>query len=280
MLFVSDLDGTLLNNEATLSARTVSMLNVAIERGADFTVATARTPATVDVIMSPVKMKLPAIVMTGAAWWHFDSKSFSHLHFFTLTAAKTVYSIFRKYGIVPFIYTLKKETTSRFLEVFYNNTNPSDADRKFIEVRKELELKRFIIEECPQSAFGNVLLFFASGEKDVLERISEKVKKITRCSVSCYEDIYNPGLGLIEIFSEGVSKAAAILEMKKAYGFDAVTVFGDNHNDISMFDIADISVSVANGAEIVRERADKTIGANTEDAVAKEILNHSEMGNT
>ena len=65
-LYISDLDGTLLNEESLLSANTAQTLNKLIEEGAMFTIATARTPATVVKLMSDVKLNLPVILMTGA----------------------------------------------------------------------------------------------------------------------------------------------------------------------------------------------------------------------
>lgn len=53
-LFVSDLDGTLMQPDATLSPVTVRLLNKAIDAGRLFSVATARTPATVVPIMERV----------------------------------------------------------------------------------------------------------------------------------------------------------------------------------------------------------------------------------
>ena len=54
-LYVSDLDGTLLNEDSQLSCKTVATLNRIIgELGGLFTVATARTPATVVPLMQEV----------------------------------------------------------------------------------------------------------------------------------------------------------------------------------------------------------------------------------
>ncbi|MDE7496728.1 MAG: HAD hydrolase family protein [Muribaculaceae bacterium] len=69
-LYVTDLDGTLLDAEGRVSARSAALLNEAIADGAAFTVATARTPATVAPLLADVDMRLPAGVMTGAALWN------------------------------------------------------------------------------------------------------------------------------------------------------------------------------------------------------------------
>ncbi len=51
-LFVSDMDGTLLNSQSELSPSTIERLNTLINyKGVLFTVATARTPATATVLM-------------------------------------------------------------------------------------------------------------------------------------------------------------------------------------------------------------------------------------
>ena len=58
-LYVSDLDGTLLNSHSIVSDASARMLNTAIASGAHFTVATARTPATAIHLLSEIDMRLP-----------------------------------------------------------------------------------------------------------------------------------------------------------------------------------------------------------------------------
>jgi len=43
-----------------------------------FSVATARTPSTVAILLKDVEARLPFIVMTGAAVWNPLDKTFSH----------------------------------------------------------------------------------------------------------------------------------------------------------------------------------------------------------
>ena len=63
-LYVSDLDGTLLGNDSQLSSGSIATLNRIIgELGGLFTVATARTPATVVPLMQQVRSRLPFVVI-------------------------------------------------------------------------------------------------------------------------------------------------------------------------------------------------------------------------
>ena len=272
-LFVSDLDGTLLDNNGELSRQSVELLNECISSGALFTIATARTPATVVPMFRDVSMKLPGIVMTGAAWWHFDTQTFSHLHFLNKHEASFVYETFHKNGVLPFVYTIPQTTEKHILEVYYNNPRPCVADINFIEQRRNLSLKHLNLNTpLPDDLLDSVLLFFASGEKSHLESIKDEILSKTACSVTCYEDVYNPGTGLIEIFAGGVSKASAIKDMCKELNIEKITVFGDNLNDLPMFAVADTSVAVANAMTEVTEKATLSIGTNLENSVPKYIL--------
>ena len=68
-LYVTDLDGTLLNDSSILSPVTERTLNELIADGALFTIATARTPATAVDLMRNVNTNIPFIVMAGCALW-------------------------------------------------------------------------------------------------------------------------------------------------------------------------------------------------------------------
>ena len=74
-----------------------------------------------------------------------------------------------------------------------------------------------------------------------------------------------------EVFAPGISKAAAVKRLAHDCAADRVVVFGDNLNDLSMMEIADVSVAVGNALPEVKRRADVVIGRNDEDAVARFI---------
>ena len=60
-LYVSDLDGTLMKNDGTLSEYTIQTINELVERGMFFTFATARSIESARVITEKLKLQLPVI---------------------------------------------------------------------------------------------------------------------------------------------------------------------------------------------------------------------------
>lgn len=69
-----------------------------------------------------------------------------------------------------------------------------------------------------------------------------------------------------------MSKADAVMRVKEMTGADRVVVYGDNLNDLPMFAVADEAVAVANARPQVLAAADRIIGRNTDDSVAKDMM--------
>lgn len=270
-LYISDLDGTLLGTDSKVSDKSARIISELSRRGVAITVATARTPATVDVLLNDVETDIPAIVMTGAALW--DRKTHRYIDPILLPSDVSVQAVeaFGAEGINPFVYILGD--TGK-LEVCHASTLNRCEDA-FYQPRRRLAGKRFILDDSDirlATPPAETILIFATGDAPKIEAVAERLKAIGSLSVSCYRDIFDRSTANIEVFGAGVSKAAAIKRLATLIGADRVTVYGDNLNDLSMFEVADESVAVANAVDEVRSKADRIIGANSDDAVAADIL--------
>lgn len=265
-LYITDLDGTLLNDSSEVSADTAAMLCELSEQGAMVTAATARTPATVQPLLGDCRLNVPAVVMTGAAMWDFATRSYIHPVFMADSLYRKVMDVFHVHGYSPFVYEMPRHD---ILNVFHI-PGLNEAETRFYEPRKALELKRFNLTGVPREA-DRALLVFGTGPKQMITDIARDLGRQVECSVSCYPDIFDPATALIEVFAPGVDKASAILRLKKHVKADRVVVFGDNLNDLPMMNCADLSAAVANGLPEVREKADIVIGRNVDNAVARFI---------
>ncbi|HEX9060214.1 MAG TPA: HAD hydrolase family protein, partial [Clostridia bacterium] len=66
-LYISDLDGTLLNSSKEVSKYSKDIINALIKDGMKFSVATARTSGTVVKILSELNINVPLVLMNGVA---------------------------------------------------------------------------------------------------------------------------------------------------------------------------------------------------------------------
>lgn len=270
-LYVSDLDGTLLNDSSVLSNETIEKLNTLIDNGAFFTVATARTPATVVKIMGSVHTRLPFIVMAGCAFWDNERKDYISARIIDKENLPRLLRIFNKHGNNPFIYQRQGNKI-----LVRHAADMTAEEREFIEPRlttpyKKLETTRG--DELASTA-ENVMLLFGMGKFQDLRKIADDIEKEgIPCFCNCYHDIFRKEDGIIDLYAEGTTKAQAITALAKETGAERIVVFGDNLNDIPMMKAADWSVAVENAFDEVKSVANEVIGKNTDNSVANWIWN-------
>ncbi len=182
-------------------------------------------------------------------------------------SARQLEATFLSHGINPFVYNLHPDGT---MQVLHSPDMTSDESR-FYDERKALELKKFIFRDgphCPpgetdDTSASTVILMLGIGDTPAVSRLADTLRLDPQLSVSAYPDIFTPERSYIEVFRAGISKAAAVLRLKKMVGADRLVVYGDHLNDLPMFAVADESVAVANALPEVRAAATRTIGPNT-----------------
>ena len=268
-LYVSDLDGTLLGEDSQLSAVTVATLNRIIDDlGGLFTVATARTPATVVPLMQEVNARLPFIVIGGSAMWNPMIMNYEHTRGIDELTVNAVADVFDRRGAHPFIY---RRHGSMLHAYHYGPISPQEE--RFVAERQGLSLKRFVLDDRDyRYSDDEALLIFSLNKFAVLKDIASDLKaSVPTCSVMVYHDIFDESEGYLEIFTAGTSKAAAIRELAREVGAGRVVVFGDNRNDIAMMQAADHSVAVGNAFPEVKAAASEVIGPNTAASVPRWI---------
>lgn len=270
-LYVTDLDGTLLNAESRVGSRSARIITSLSSHGSLITVATARTPATVQPLLAHTSLSLPAIVMTGAAEWDTHSRTFTHVDYMNPQLADRVDAFVRSHGITPMRYVIGIDG---IIHTYFIGSEPTPSERKFLDERSNLPLKRVHVNDCtlPPEASLRTVMFFAMGQLPLIMALGDELRRQGTVSVSAYGDIFNPHTGFLEIFAPGVSKASAIKRMAQRLGVEHITVFGDNLNDLPMMEIATCAVAVENANTAVKQAADVVIGPNTSDAVARYIL--------
>lgn len=269
-LYATDLDATLLDPQARLSAVSADLYRRLLEAGKLVTFVTARTPATVESILAPAHPKIPGVAMTGAAIWNPSTRLYESVRYHRASDVEIIEDICRRHGITPFVYTMQRG--DNHLLVYHEEAHLEPIEREFVHDRKISDLKSFFIgEPAPAEARECTVLFFGMGDFERVQAAVSDIKAATDCYASWFPDTYHPGLCLLEVFAPGVSKAEGLLRLKTMLGADTIVAFGDNLNDIPMLQAADTAVAVENAHPDVKAVADIIIGPNTDDSVMRFI---------
>lgn len=272
ILFLSDLDGTLLNENSKVSARSVALINEAISRGANFSIATARTPATVEGLLREVKTRLPLIVMTGAAMWQPRTGEFLNVRYIEPESLRVIRDCCQCHGLTPFLFILPGDGKIHM----WHPSAMTAAERKFTEERSHLPLKKIHIGDIRYASIcEGVVLIFATAPWMQIVECAESLRKSGLCTVQAYHDIFNHEWGFLEVFAPGTTKESAMESLRAIAGCSEIVAFGDNLNDIGMLEGATKGIAVANAFPAVKEVADEVIGPNTADSVAEYIARKS-----
>ena len=270
-LYISDLDGTLLNRSAELSVYTKTTVNSLIAGGLNFTVASARALNSAVRILAGMNLSFPAALMNGVLIYDIARQNYEQIHKFAPESVKALVSAFRETDMTAFMYELKD---GEFIT--HHETLEQQPMRDFVEERIARYRNAFNHTESFESISPENIIFFTL--LDTLERIgpvSEAAARIPGISAEMYRDVYNEGLWYLEICHEKASKKNAVTYLRERYGFDRVVGFGDNLNDLPMFEACDIRVAVANAKREIIDAADLVCGANDEDGVAKWLVENT-----
>ena len=265
-LFITDLDGTLLNSNCEVSEQTQRIINNLIAtRGLNFAIATARSPATAMPLLSGINMHLPSVVLAGAALWNEATETYTHTWPIREEVISKICEIYERHGAHPFIY---RQSGAQLLAHHIDNITPREAD--FMKSRTGTHYKDFILNDRPyEPSSCPALIIFSTDRYPVMEEIYHDILAHgIDCHPICYCDIYAPGYGFLEIYGSQVSKAEAIETLAHECGFEQIVAFGDNVNDMEMMEMADYSVAPSNALPMVKRVASEVVGCNDDDSIA------------
>ncbi len=268
-LYISDLDGTLLNSQCQIDEISAKIINKLIQSGLKFSIATARTNKTVQQLCADININIPVILMNGVAIFDMKSQKFISFESFDEQVINIFFDIVSDFGNSGFLYTIENGE----LETFYVNTNAPNAE-EFMRERMEKYGKKFHkITSFKNCANMKCVHYSVSHKADILQPLYKKLCTLKSFSVEFYRDIYNDDFWYLEVCSAKASKYNAALKLKNMLQCEKIVAFGDNLNDLPLFKAADECYAVANAKNEVKEKATGIIGSNNDNGVAKFLQN-------
>lgn len=266
ILYVTDLDGTLLNRSDRISAYSLDTINQLVEDGMIFTYATARSLSSASVVTEGLTTRLPVIVYNGAFIVRTDTRERLAVNLFSGSQIQYIKELLAEHKINPLVYALidGEEKVSRMAGT------ENEGTLRYLSLRQnDRRMRPLPPEEAPEHLYeGEVFYFTCIGEQEELEPVYKALKDHPEFRCTLQQELYRQEYWC-EIMPKAATKANAIRQLKEILGCDQVVSFGDAVNDLPMFEISDRCYAVANAVEELKAEATAVIESNEEDAVAR-----------
>lgn len=262
-LYVTDLDGTLLNSNDRISQYSIQTINGLVAKGMQFTYATARSLVSASVVAKGLSTTIPVIAYNGALIIHPDTGEVIDSLSFTEEEAGDVSAILKKNGANPLVYAYVDGVE----RVSYVTGRVNDGIRHYLDVRKGDRRFRPLADDTGLYQ-GDIFYFTCIADREELLPLYELFVQDERFRVTLQQELYRPEY-FLEIMPKKASKAEAIRRLKEIWHCDKVVSFGDAVNDLPMFEVSDECYAVANAVPELKARATAVIASNDEDGVAK-----------
>jgi HAD superfamily hydrolase (TIGR01484 family) len=254
-LIATDLDGTVVRSDGTISARTAAAFARIEEAGAQLVFVTGRPPRLMDPIADAFGRHGTAICSNGALIYDMRTRAVVSEH--AIDTATLAEAVRRLRTAIPGI-GLAVEYAHEIAGDERYEAGDWDADTT---VQRPGEDKLWS-RPAPKLIGRHPVL----SADELVERAAPAIGDL----VTVY---HSNGLRLVEAIAAHVSKAHALAHFADALGIAAaeVAAFGDMPNDLPMLGWAGTSYAVANAHPTVLGAVDQVIAANDEDGVAQVV---------
>ena len=250
----TDLDGTIVRSDGTISARTRAALSAAEAAGALVVIVTGRPPRWLDGIADQTGHRGLAICANGALVWDLHDERLVAAHPFQPEVVRDLAAQLR--AAIPGLGFAVEAVDRGFAhEPDYRPRWTSDGDTVVAELETLLSAPVAKLLARHEGMSADELLARA---RDV---VTEDIASLTHSSRD----------GLLEISAAGITKASALAQLCAEHdiGPAEVVAFGDMPNDLPMLAWAGQGIAVANAHSEVLRAVDEVAASNDDDGVAQ-----------
>ncbi len=264
-LFLTDLDHTFLRNDLSISTYSLNTWNNMSKKHI-MSIATARSYKKSEQFLKGLNTNAPMILLDGSLIVS-PEKKILDMKILSQEIGNEIIECGKKLGIYPVVLSLKDKNLN---EVFLY---PKQRNSYTNELIKRYHMDDNLQESNNIKAMKENFKIVYFSTKEQLQQLQENLHTVFKDEI---KSILAPeaymGCYFLTILHKDADKAHGLKTVHELMQIDYkdFTVFGDNLNDMGMFELAKTSVAVSNAHEELKKIATYVSSyTNDEDAVAK-----------
>jgi len=255
-LVVSDVDGTLLTKDKTLTSATKAAVRRLDEAGIGFTITSSRPTIGIRFLIEPLQIRLPIGAFNGSAIVDPAMRPIEQ-HLIPVSAVQRSLQLLGEFGVDIWLFTNDQWLTRNGAgEYVPHEIRAIKSDPAVVA-----DFAPYVARACKvvgSTSDAALLMRCEEALRSALEGEANAVR-----SQSYYLDVTPPGY----------DKGTFVQAMARRLGLAtrAVATIGDMQNDLAMFKVSGLSFAMGNATEAVKRHAKRVTASNEEDGFAKAI---------
>ncbi|MGN0426466.1 MAG: HAD hydrolase family protein [Agathobacter sp.] len=222
ILFLSGLDDTLLSENDNLTGYSRVELNRMIDAGALFTISTMRTPASLMEPLRDIHLKLPVIVMDGAALYDIQEKKYIREYVISYEYSCRLIDFFDAHRIPYFANVIVDD----LLVIYYQETDVKIYNELIQSLRRS-PYRNYVNRRLPVGE--SVVYFMLLDKTEKIHGFYADLKKSSfyeKLKILCYESNDYPGYSYIKIYNHNAEKKNMLCYLMSQVHAKKVVSFG------------------------------------------------------
>lgn len=257
MLICTDLDGTLLKNDHTISPENLEAIEYFKKEGGTFTFVTGRMPFFVEDIYQAVQPNAPFGCVNGGGLYDHRKGAY-------------IWQQVMPEGVNALIQCVEEHFPGVGIQVnTFDHTYFCKENLTMENFRAATKLENLVCHYRDVDEPVAKIVFGSEDDEEILG-----IQKLLYAHPSMAEfDFIQSEKTLYEILPKGTGKGMSITKLCQYLNLDIhkTLALGDYNNDIPMFRVAEIGIAVANACPAALKAADFVTVSNEEHAVAQVI---------
>ena len=253
---ITDVDGTLVTDEKTLTSRAVSAVAELRASGIVFSIISSRPPRGLWLLLGPLDITTPIGSFNGGVIAATDLSVISEHLLSPAVAGRTV-DMLNSHGVQVWVFSGQDWLAC-------------DPDGPYVDLEERtVGFRAKIVKNFEASLDGAAKIVGVSRDFELLARCESDVRSALadNASVARSQPYY------LDITHPLANKGAALSEIAKllAIPLAEIAVIGDGGNDVAMFERSGLSIAMGNASPRVQEAADFVTDSNREEGFANAV---------
>ena len=249
-----DIDGTITLDKYSVPGEVIAFLGQLARGGWKIAMATGRSLSFGSMVLKDFDFPYSFLVQNGSAAFEMPGAIPLFTHYMTESRLPAIEAAYEGISSDFLIYSgyEKKDFC------YYRPDRFSADEMQYLTRLQKMQKEEWLaMEHFHPEEIGSFPMVKCFGSSDQMKTVAGRLRETGLFNVPQIRDPFSESAELLLVTDRSASKGLALTELRRLKGKGSVVIAaGDDENDLSLFDVADVKIAMAHAPSSLHERAD------------------------